>query len=202
MHMRSWGQSSPRGRRGQARSGEELPAGPSELATGSVRQGQTGTRRGVAGAARRVCESRSGGIGSSLPFSSLARTTTRRSREVGAVELLPVALRLRPLRDPSAAKGGGWCCDLSPPRHLPRHRRIQSRGARGLVQLSSSSQWARMGWPAIAREPPAEGPGGWGRSGCGSAVTDVACWKGKLQLLICCWRYPFEKERQSAVHER
>jgi hypothetical protein len=38
MHMRLWGQSSPRGRRGQARSGEELPAGPDELATGSVRQ--------------------------------------------------------------------------------------------------------------------------------------------------------------------
>jgi hypothetical protein len=99
---------------------------------------------------------------------------------------------------PSAAKRGGWCCGLSPPRRLPRCRRIQSRGAWGLVQLSSSPRWARMGWPAGARfqappdgrgwagqqahgEPPTEGPRGWGWSSCGSMVAGEADWKRKLQ---------------------
>jgi hypothetical protein len=189
---------------GQARSDRRGVAGTAR----SYQRGQASPRRGVAGAARRVRGSRSGGSESSLPFSSLARTTTQGSREAGTIELLPSALRLPPLRRIlGAAKQGGWSCSLSPPCLLPRHRIQSKRGRRSLVQPSSSSQWARTGWLVVAwgtatgLELPAKGAGVKGGAAV-AAWSQADRWKGKLQLLICCWRHPFEKERQSNVYAR
>jgi hypothetical protein len=201
MHMRSWGQASPRSLRCQARSGEELPA----VARRGVTGGERRERRGATSGARRARggERPTGPDGyaarSGRRYRTCMRVKVRKHRELPPLLFIGshdnAEEQGRPAQSsssrwrsasvlfeiPSAAKRGGWCCGLSPPRRLPRRRRIQSRGAWGLVQLSSSPDGRGWAGQRVRGEPLTEGPRGWGRSSCGNMVAAGADWKGKLQ---------------------
>jgi hypothetical protein len=178
MHMRSWGQASPRSRRGQARSGEELPA----VARRGVTGGERRERRGATSGARRACggERPTGPDGyaarSGRRYRTCLRVKVRQHRELPPLLFIGshdnAEEQGRPAQSsssrwrsasvlfeiPSAAKRGGWCCGLSPPRRSsssPSSHPMQGRG------------WASQ---RAHGEPLTEGPRGWGRSSCGNMV--------------------------------